>query len=138
MGTYIFFFSSHTPNRSATPRFARLVKAPAVRSTIRFASPCAFRLAALLTVFPTPDTTGIIKAPPYWGAPSYNGENRFNAPPRIFFLLLVQQLCPLFIAPPRLKCNTADVTPIPRSTMCPLRSSNVISITSNSRCRTGM
>ena len=47
IGTYIFF---HTPNRSATPHFARFAKAPAARSTTRLPSPCAFRLTALLTV----------------------------------------------------------------------------------------
>ena len=64
IGTYVPFL--YTPNRSATPRLARFAKAPAARSTTRLASPCAFRLTALLTVLPTFDTTlGICKAPPY-------------------------------------------------------------------------
>jgi len=82
---YVNIFFLHTPNRSETPRFARLTKEPAARSTTRLASPCAFRLAALSTVFPTPGTTeGINTALPYWGLISNGpGVKRFNAPPRI-------------------------------------------------------
>ena len=53
------------------------------------------------------------------------------------FCVKVQQLCPLFISPRRLKWSTMDVIPTPRSTILPLSLSKMISITSSSRSRKG-
>jgi len=111
----------HTPNRSDRPRFARFAEAPAVRSTTRLRSPCAFRLAGF---FPpqTPRRASTMhprimdwrQTDQVWIVSTLHHASWI-------FLELVKHVFPLFIASLRLRWSTKDVTPTTRSTIATFR-----------------